>query len=460
MNLTAIYNSFNADEPLSSDDDPRHVDLSGVWCSRVARKLVQRIKNAGEQPSHHLLMGHTKCGKTTELLRTAQLLQKEGYITVFYDVAESATRSFEYTTLLLLMVGEVADTIQGELAKLGVTVDAPSTTELKNFLRTQEVTVGKELSGEATGKTEAKIAPSFLGWVLGELGLGVELKGGFKRSREVSSKIEADISGFLKAVNELIQDAKEKIWAADLQGLVVICDGCDKLDISATDEKGVRYDLQRSMFVDHATELLAVPCHVIYTVPISIPENLGDIWKQSPEVIPAIPVSQLPGVDDGCPKAGREALREVVKKRLNENGTKIEELFADADLLEELISISGGHISDLLLLVHDAVLEAQTDDAPRLESRHIRRAVRRRAQEYTRLIESKYLPILATIDRFKTSQSNSEEYRQLIFKRLVLEYVCENETRVDLHPLVAASSAYRNWTADADPKSDTDEDDV
>jgi hypothetical protein len=459
MNLAAIYNSFNADEPLSSEDDPRHVDLSGVWCSRVAKKLVQRIKNAGEHPSHHLLMGHTKCGKTTELMRTARLLQKEGYVTVFYDVAEAATRSFEYTTLLLLMVGEVADKIQQELALLGIKIDAPNTTQLATFLRVQEVTVGKEVSGEASGKAEGKVGATFLGWVLGELGLGVELRGGFKRSREVTSKIEADISGFLKAVNELIQDAKEKIWAAGLQGLVVICDGCDKLDISATDDKGVRYDLQRSMFVDHSTELLSVPCHVIYTVPISIPENLGDIWKQSPEVIPAIPVTQLPGIDDRCPEAGRVALREVVTRRLRQNGTKMEELFSDEKLLEQLIGVSGGHISDLLLLVHDAVLEAQTDGAGNLEARHISRAVRRRAQEYTRLIESKYLPILATIDRFKTSQSNSEEYRQLIFKRLVLEYVCESETRVDLHPLVAASSAYRNWTSTADPESGNDEDD-
>src|SRR5437588_10723938 len=125
MNLAAIYNSFNADEPLESEDNPWHVDLSGVWCSRVAQKLVQRIKNAGEYPSHHLLMGHTKCGKTTELLRTARTLEKEGYVTVFYDVAEAATRTFEYTTLLLLMAGQVVDQVNIVLSKLGSSVEGP-----------------------------------------------------------------------------------------------------------------------------------------------------------------------------------------------------------------------------------------------------------------------------------------------------------------------------------------------
>src|SRR5690349_2596872 len=95
--LVAIYNAFDADEPLPAEDDARYVDLSDVRGEQVARQLAQRILNAAKKHSHHLLMGHTKCGKTTELHRTELILKGRGYITVFFDVAETATRTFEYT---------------------------------------------------------------------------------------------------------------------------------------------------------------------------------------------------------------------------------------------------------------------------------------------------------------------------------------------------------------------------
>lgn len=441
MDLSVIYRAFNADEPLPSADDPRHVDLSEVWGSPVASKLVQRIKNADETPSHQLLMGHTKCGKTTELNRAARLLQQEGYATVSFDVAEVATRTFEYTTVLLIMAGQIVD----QLGTLGIQVEGAGTDELMNFLREQEVTTGREVSGDITGKAEGK--PGFLTRLLADFSLGVELRGGFARSREITTKIEANYDGFLDAIKNLVLDAKEKVFASDLnyKGLVVICDGCDKLAIQATDEKGTPYDLQSALFVDHASDLRAVPCHIIYTAPISIPVNFGDSWEQSPEVIPAIPVTRLPGIEDSHPAAGRAALKEVVRRRLAQKDASIEDLFTEPGLLEKLIDVSGGHISDLLLLVREAVLDAQTSKADKLEERHIKRSVLRRAQEYTRLVESKFLETLATVDQFKLAPSNSNEYRELVFKRLVLEYVCDTESRVDLHPLVASSAAYQGW---------------
>ncbi|MBA3247518.1 MAG: hypothetical protein H0T63_05485 [Pyrinomonadaceae bacterium] len=111
--------------------------------------------------------------------------------------------------------------------------------------------------------------------------------------------------------------------------MVIVCDGCDKLAIAATDGSGKTHDLQQSLFVDHASDLRAVPCHVIYTVPLSIAVNLGDNWEQLPVFVPAIPVSQLPGIEDDYPRDGRDAMQRIVECRLNEKEAKLEELFAD-----------------------------------------------------------------------------------------------------------------------------------
>jgi hypothetical protein len=443
--LTAIYNAFDSDEPLPGDD-VRYVELAAVRGeSKIARKLVQRIKNAREPASYHLVMGHTKCGKTTELNRTRRLLEDEGYVTVFVDTAEMlGLRSFEYTAVLLLVAGQVVAQL-AQRAPRGFSVRGASAQRLAEFLLAREITFGGQISGDASGHVEARAASGLLMRLLGELGLGFELRGGFQKSRDITVKIESDTRGFLEAVQDLVRDASEKVLRAGYKGLVVICDGCDKLVISATDEHGRSFDLQLAMFVDHAPDLQSLPCHLIVTVPISIQANLGDSWEQSPEFVPAIPVNRLLGCDERYSLAGRAALREVVERRLSALGTSVDELFGAPELLDRLIDVSGGHIADLILLVREAVLEAQTDTVERIDEPHIKRSTLRRALEYTRLIETKYLETLAAVDELKASPSSSEEYRELIFKRLVLEYICGVESRVDLHPLVAAADAYRRW---------------
>ena len=438
LDLTAIYNSFDADEPLPAEDDARYVDLSQVRGQQVAKRLAQQIKNAGQKPSHHLLMGHNKCGKTTELNRTAHLLKQEGYLTVFFDVAEEATHTFEYTTMLLLMAHHVVK----QLADCGVEVDYERVRKLAEFLQEKEVTTGGTKSIE--GKVSGEAGAGLLAGILGKLGFGVELGGSFQRSREITTKIEADTRGFIDAIKELVGDARDKVLETkSYRGLVIVCDGCDKLVITATDGSGKTYDLQQSLFVDHASDLRAVPCHVIYTVPLSIAVHLGDNWEQSPVFVPAVPVNQLPGIEDDYPKEGRAAMQRIVQCRLKEKEAEIAELFADPEMINRLIDVSGGHISDLLLLVRETVLEAQIAGAEQIAETHVNRSIRSRALEYTRLIESSYLDTLRSIDRFKTAQSNNAVYRAVIFKRLALEYICGNDNRLDLHPLVAASEVYR-----------------
>ncbi|MGH9839922.1 MAG: hypothetical protein ACREEM_14155 [Blastocatellia bacterium] len=439
--LKAIYNAFDADEPLPADDNLRYVDLSKVRGDiEIPKRLALQVKNAPGNESYHLLMGHTKCGKTTELFRAAKLLEDDGYVTVFFDVAEFATRTFEYTTVLLLMAEQVAL----QLAKRGIKVKGESIRKLLDFLREKEVTVGKELSGELMAKSEAELGSGLLAAFLGKLGFGVEMTGGFQRSREITTKIEADTRGFVKAVRELIADARDKVMeAAGKKGLVVVCDGCDKLAITATDGNGKTHDLQQAFFVDHAHDLRSVPCHVIYTVPLSIAVNLTSMWEQSPAFVPAVPISALPGIVVGFAQDGRRALREAVDLRLRKEATDVKSFFADPTLLDVLIDSSGGHLSDLLLMIRDAVLNAQTDESARIEQNHIKLAISALAREHSRLVEREYLDTLVEVDRFKQRPSNSDLYRAIIARRLVLEYICGNDDRADLHPLTAVSAAYR-----------------
>ena len=53
--------------------------------------------------------------------------------------------------------------------------------------------------------------------------------------------------------------------------------------------------------------------------------------------------------------------------------------------------------------------------------------------------------MLREIDELKTRPSNSDVCRDVMFKRLALEYMCEESYPVDLHPLVAGAAAYQRY---------------
>lgn len=444
VDLADVYNAFDAEQPLPADDTVRYVDLSAVRGDmHVAHRLVQKIKNSGDQPSHHLLTGHTKCGKTTELNRTVRRLEEDGYATVFFDAADDAkTYAFEYTTLLLLLASQVVTQLGARNPP--IRVRGHGAKKLAEFLIEKEITLGGTFSGDATGKVEAEVAPGLLATLLGKFGISAELRGGFERSRAITYEIEKDAPGFLEGVQELILDARAKVEESGHKGLVVICDGCDKLRLTASDHEASR-DLHLSMFVEHRVDLCSVPCHVIYTVPISIQANLGADWGRGPEFVPAIPVNALDGIEKTYTVEGRRALAEVAACRLGQYDLSIDAFFETPALFERLVSVSGGQISDLLLLVREAVLSAQLGDRERLSERDVHAAVLTRAIEYTNLIQSDYLAVLSEIAQAQTRPANNDLYRQIVSRRLALEYICGDEIRVDLHPLVAASDAYRRW---------------
>ncbi|HEX8273672.1 MAG TPA: hypothetical protein VF615_13635 [Longimicrobiaceae bacterium] len=443
--LVAVYNSFDAEDPLLADDTERYVDLSSVRGNmRIAPRLVKRIELAGQQPSYHLLTGHVKCGKTTELNRTAKQLEQKGYATVVFDITKEAqTYAFDYTAVLLVLAGQVVTQLGARNPPIKVA--GKGAKKLAEFLIEKEITVGRDLSLEAGGKVDAEIAPGLLASLLGKFGIGVELKGGFQRNREITYKIERDTQAFQSALEQLILDARERVQEAGYKGLVVICDGSDKLSQRAPGAPEPNQDLHVSLFVEHRSDLCSPPCHIIYSVPISIQANLGPDWGNSPEFVPAIPVNQLFDIDATYAEHGRRLLAEVVDRRLAPYGLTIDEFFESRALFENLVSISGGHISDLLLMIRDALVEAQIDERERLNKADMERAILTRALEYSRLIESIHLPVLSEIAQTQLRPANGEVYRELVSRRLTLEYLCGDDIRVDLHPLVAASDAYRRW---------------
>lgn len=181
------------------------------------------------------------------------------------------------------------------------------------------------------------------------------------------------------------------------------------------------------LFVEHAEQLKAPHCHIIYTVPISLlfNVNLGDSFAET-DVIPMVKINEEDGITP-C-QEGREALQEVVRRRV-----QIESIFSSTAVVTQLIEAGGGSVRDLLRLVRYACVKSDTViDRQQAES-----VILRLMREYDRLVKDEDLALLAKIHATR-QVSGDEASGRLLQHRLVLEYV--NDKRwADLHPAVLFS---------------------
>lgn len=75
--------------PLSSSEKIAdfYVDTSAARGENSAGKLIYLLKNSKRQDKKILFMGHTGCGKSTELFKVAEALKDE-YVVIHYSIDE------------------------------------------------------------------------------------------------------------------------------------------------------------------------------------------------------------------------------------------------------------------------------------------------------------------------------------------------------------------------------------
>ncbi|MGH8574064.1 MAG: hypothetical protein ACREX8_16040, partial [Gammaproteobacteria bacterium] len=99
--------------------------------------------------------------------------------------------------------------------------------------------------------------------------------------------------------------------------------------------------------------LRGLNCDVLYTIPIELAYSRAharpqDAYGSEILALPAVPVSTR---DGGEFPARVAVLREIVRRRADKAGVGLGEVFADPDLLDEVLCCSGGHIRGLFVML-------------------------------------------------------------------------------------------------------------
>lgn len=411
-NIDDAYNACEPDEPLQAGDG-RYLDLTGVRGEDNLGKIIaQRVIRARMKNQHHqqLVTGHRGCGKSTELRQLQARLERERYFVIYFDVEDYLDlQEITYQDILLC----IAKQTEESLRQRGVKLDEKLLQKLYDWfaekVSTIETVRAEESDIEAGGEITAELP--LLAKLFGKLTANIH--SGSSKKEEIRRVLEKDLREFINHLNLLLQAATLKIHAQSYQDLLVIVDGVEKMHYRELEDGQSSH---AALFVHHSEQLKAPACHIIYTVPISLAfnANLGDVFADATFVMPMVKY-QSP--------LGRQRLTELVAKCID-----IHKVFAEAELLNQLIDMSGGAVRDLMRLVRMAC----EGDGDKITPASVERAIRVFVREFDRLLQKDDVAVLKEVARDKLAVPDAKDAR---YARAYIYVWCMNTKTANVGPI-------------------------
>lgn len=429
--IRKIYNQFHPFYPLPAND-PAYVNCSKVrGDDNIFREIGKSIIFA-DQPTCQLYTGHRGVGKSTELLRLEDYLKKNDCFVVYFPATEGDIDELDvqYTDIILACTRNILEKLK----------DFASPNPLLNWLSSR----WRELKDLALSDVEFEELS-----IESQINVFTKLTTSLRRipsTREtIRKQVDNHSISLIEALNEFIAQAQTKL-PSEQSKIVVIADNLDRI---VPLERGNGKNSHDEIFIDYNSQLTALNCHVIYTIPISLAYSsqateLRNIYG-SPQVLPMIMIKDR---NNKSHAAGLEKLKEIIENRIHLVDSQIQidsQIFDSQETRLKLCSMTGGHVRDLMLLMQSALRQA--DDFPITMKAVNRAASDARDSTYRSAVNVDEWQKLAEVYLSKNIPHN-EEYRSLLFRRCVLEYRDldkeENPIRwYDIHPLIEGTSEFK-----------------
>ncbi|MEC4892144.1 MAG: ATP-binding protein [Oscillatoria sp. PMC 1051.18] len=424
--ITEIYNCFHPFVPLPAGD-PAYVDCSAVrGDENIFRELGRKIIRSNPATCQ-VYTGHRGVGKTTELLRLREYLKSKGCFVVYFGATDKDIdeQDAQYTDILLACTRHILEDLK----------DYSDPKPLLNWLSSR----WEELKNLALSEVNFENLQ-----IEAQISLFAKLTARLRATPSTREQIRREVDihtvSLLEALNEFIDRAKKNLPAGKSK-LVVIADNLDRI-VPVTRQDG--RNNHDEIFIDRSGQLKALDCHVIYTVPISLvysnrSSEIRDNYD-TPQVLPMVKVKDK---ENNLYQPGIEKFRELIEKRIGgvaaaKNLALDTEIFDSEETRVKLSKMSGGHVREMMLLIQTAI--DWIDDLPITASAVQRAITEARNNTYRATVDDEDWIKLAEVYREKRIP-NEDEYRDLLFRRCVLEYreatsTGEIERWHDVHPII------------------------
>jgi energy-coupling factor transporter ATP-binding protein EcfA2 len=435
--LKALYQSLNGRGALPLEpSDPYYVPLLESTPDKdPVLKLWQRLDWA-QSESVNLLTGFRGNGKSTELRRLRDLLQRQSGARVFLvDMADF---------LLMTKPVELSDFVLSLMTALGQAVEAETDLKalthgywerLQRFLTSDVHVESFDLDLQVPG------APA-------KLGLKLKNEPDFKQriQEHLRGHLARLIDGAQGYVISLVQALRKEAQDPDLK-VVLLVDSVEQIRGVGADA-GKVHDSVVSLFSGQAASLGFPMLHVIYTVPpylLPLAQNLGRTLGGHPIVSwPNVHVRHQDGRDD---PTGLTLMERIIDRR-HPGWSDI----VPSPQLRRLAKCSGGDLRDYFRLISECVVTLRTARYTRpaagLDDDMVRRVEEQLRNELLPIAadDARWLArIHATKDAALPSTGELPALARFLDGNLIMNYL-NGEPWYDVHPLLV--DAIRGVLAD------------
>ncbi len=399
-----------------------YVDCSDV---RGVHGFVQRIANRIEyasEPSeveigrpfgHVLVSGHKGCGKSTELQRLKQHLERKAYCVLYIDMLKDVTPDQMDAEAVILVT----------MRQLIQQLDEIHDIQLEQHdLDAIQEWFGDTLQEKADVKeTELEVG--------GEAGLGaahplmkllVGFKGYIKRAKSQERTFTVEYRRYLEDLSERLNDllARARLALED-QPLVLILDGLDRMEDQY---------LQQEVFIDYQQFLADLQVHTAFTVPVSLvcsdaSRGLQDAFGE-PQLLPCIKVDTAHGL---------QKAREIVLRRCDDS------LFEDG-VIDYICRNSGGDVRNIMRLLREAFTGTTT---PPVSQRDAESAFHSMVRGFANWLDEEDYDALVRHHRNRDLSPTDAVGRRLLIAGAILSY-CNENIWFQVHPAVQSLKRFRD----------------
>jgi hypothetical protein len=442
LDITKFFQAANPAHTLdvkNPQDRSYYIDFSSVRGGQIIEELKDNITLwSPNEPTCQLFTGHIGCGKSTELLRLKDDLEKAGFLVVYFDSSQDLDMGdVDVGDILLVIAQEVSKSLNSL-----ETISLEESKGLKDLIFGLLQNFEISFEGYLPGVPGGKVTASSQGQISLNAGIAT-ITAKAKNRPDLRSQLRDYLGprtkGILETINhELLEPAIKNLKQNNYRGLVVIVDSLDRVDASP---KPWGRPQPEYLFMDRADQLKGLHCHLVYTMPLALRfsqdyATLTQRFLVEPKILPMVPIQRR----DGSPHLeGMALLQQMVLARAfpeltpEERLETITEIFDTPETLNLLCSASGGHVRNLLRLLTELIKKDRKFPLSRANLENVMRAWR---NQLILTITPDDWPLLRQVKQTKKID-DYQKYQNLIRGMSVYEYRSQEESWFDVNPILA-----------------------
>ena len=428
-NFIDAYANTNYLLPLKGKDMERFYVNRGFH-SELKALMGELEAGAKTSPLNHtkfLFVGHTGCGKSTELYRLANIIEtgagrssflQDNFLPVQYSVSEIVgLYNIEFVDIALsIILG-----IYREMERLGYVVDDSPARRVYDWL--YQTQGGTKLQ-PAFDKGTADVNLS-----LGSLIRLIDVR--LKSEGEIREEIRARIRKYVPELINLINEVIYEVSFLTKKNILLIIDDLDKIQ---------PLDAALNIFREHVKSLASFNCFAIYTAPISLlydpaSKHIGQFLEI--HYMPMFRVRTKEGVAEAPDMPDVKTLREILYRRAHPD------LFEE-NVAEAAIEMTGGILRELIRVIRGCCVYCEEYGVSRITKNVLEFQKNKLKSEYYRILEHEDYKWLR---RVKLTKSRADVNMRHLESLCVLYYP-NGKGWFDVHPVV--SELLQEWQEEQD----------